>query len=134
MIMGFQVVDKGQRLGDIRSLATAIDASSGLLTQNAVTASAVETQAAGTPIKAAISRVTTAGATDAVTLAIKATAGASFVIINDSGQTVTLFPKVGDKLNDALQDAAVTIADNTISEYFCPVDGLWFGGATTLEA
>lgn len=134
MIMGFPVVDKGQRLGDIRSLATAINASSGLLTQNAVTASAVETQAAGTPIKAALSRVTTAGATDAVTLAIKATAGASFVIINDSGQTVTLFPKVGDKLNDALQDAAVTIADNTISEYFCPVDGLWFGGATTLEA
>lgn len=132
--MGFPVVDKGQRLGDIRSLATAINASSGLLTQNAVTASAVETQAAGTPIKVAISRVTTAGATDAVTLAIKATAGASFVIINDSGQTVTLFPKVGDKLNDALQDAAVTIADNTISEYFCPVDGLWFGGATTLEA
>ena len=28
----------------------------------------------------------------------------------------------------------VDIANNTMSEYFCPVLGLWFGGATTLEA
>ena len=59
--------------------------------------------------------------------------GSSFVIINDSGNIVSLFPKVGDTLNDAVHDAVNTFADNTCSKYYCPVVGLWFGGAVTLE-
>ena len=50
-----------------------------------------------------------------------------------AASTIRLFPAPGDKINDAAQDAFVDIANNTISEYFCPVLGLWFGGATTLE-
>jgi hypothetical protein len=120
-------------LGDIRNLAAAVSEASAFDTRDNITASTTQTQAGGTRIFRVVSRITTANANDAVTLAFKAKAGDAFTIINDSGQTIRLFPASGDKLNDAATDALVDIADNTMSEYFCPVDGLWFGGATAFE-
>ena len=128
-----QNVDPGQRMGNIASLANAIQYKSGASTQNAITASTTQTQVGGTKIIYHIARVTSANANDAVTLGYAALPGASFVLINDSGNIVNLFPRLGDTLNDAVHDAAVTIADNTVSKYYCPVAGLWFGGAVTLE-
>ena len=102
-------------------------------TQDAITASTTQTQAGGTVLNAVISRITVANGSDAVTLGFAAAAGRAFVVINDTGQTIQLFPKSGDKLNDASANAAVSIADNTISYYCCPLKGLWFGGATNFE-
>ena len=116
-----------------RRLADAIQYKSGASTQNGITASTTQTQAGGTKIYYHISRVTSANANDAVTLNFPAVPGSSFVIINDSGNIVSLFPKLGDTLNDAVHDAVNSIADNTVSKYYCPVVGLWFGGAVTLE-
>jgi len=128
-----QQVEPGIRIGNIRQLADYIKYKSGASTQNAITASTTQTQAGGTQIYYHIARVTTANANDAVTLNYAAVPGASFVIINDSGNIVTLFPRLGDTLNDAVHDAGITLADNTVSKYYCPVAGLWFGGAVTLE-
>ena len=128
-----QNLDPGLRLSDARGLSGAVSDWSGASSQNAVTASTTQTQVGGTVLRATISRVTVANASDAVTLGFNATPGRTFCIINDSGQTISLFPKSGDKLNDAAGDAAVTLADNTISYYSCPATGLWFGGASTLE-
>ena len=128
-----QNLDPGLRLGDIKALADTISGDGGLSTQNAITASTTQTQVGGTVIIASLSRVTVANANDAVTLGFAASPGGSFTILNDSGQTITLFPKLGDKLCDAAINAGVTIADNTSSTYRCPIIGLWFGGATTFE-
>ena len=128
-----QNVEPGQRIGNIKGLADAIQYKSGASTQNGIIASTTQTQAGGTKIYYHISRVTSANANDAVTLAFPAVPGSSFVLINDSGNIVGLFPKLGDTLNDAVHDAVMAIADNTVSKYYCPVAGLWFGGATTLE-
>jgi len=117
-----------KQLGDIGGLAAGLSNFDYASTQNAVTASTTQTQAGGTKINYAICRVTTAAANDAVTLNFAATAGRKFVLINDSGQNVRLFPKLGDKLNDAAINAVNTLADNTVSIYYCPLGGLWFGG------
>lgn len=123
----------GLTLADAQDIADCIGNWKGASSQDAITASTTQTQAGGTTITTAISRITVANGSDAVTLGFSAVAGRSFSIINDSGQTIQLFPKVGDKLNDASANAAVTIADNTVSDYYCPVKGLWFGGATSFE-
>lgn len=128
-----QNLDPGIRLGDMQALANLISTLAGATTQDAVTASTTQSQAGGTVLNASITRITVANSSDAVTLGFSATAGRSFVIINDSGQTIQLFPKGSDKINDASASAAVTIADNTSSDYYCPKAGLWFGGPTTLE-
>ena len=128
-----QNLDPGVRMGDIGALVALVQSLSGSSTQDAVTASTTQTQAGGTVLRASITRVTVANSSDAVTLGFTATPGRMFTIINDSGQTINLFPAVGDKLNDAAANAAVSIADNTSSDYYCPVANKWFGGATTLE-
>jgi len=128
-----QGVDLNDRLGDIKGLATGISEASGIETLDGQTASTTQTQAGGTLVTRACIRVSRAAANDAITLGFKALAGRAFVIINDSGQTIRVFPAVGDKINDAAVNAQVDIVNNTMSEYFCPVLGLWFGGATTLE-
>ena len=128
-----QNLPPGLRLGDTKGLADGIGNDDYRSTQDAITASTTQTQVGGTVLTAAVSRITVANASDAVTLGFSATPGRQFTIINDSGQTITLFPKLGDKLCDAAINAGVTIADNTISKYSCPVILLWFGGATTFE-
>lgn len=128
-----QVGAGGLTLADAQDVNDCIENFKGASTQDAVTASSTQTQAGGTLITTAIVRVTTAGASDAMTIGFNAVPGRSFVILNDSGQTIQLFPKLGDKINDAAANAAVTIADNTYSDYTCPVKGLWFGGATSFE-
>lgn len=128
-----QNLDPGLRLVDAKGLADAVGGAGGQSSTDAITASTTQTQVGGTVIRTAINRVTVANASDAITLGFAAAAGSSFSIINDSGQTIQLFPKLGDKLCDASVNAAVTIADNTISIYECPIAGKWFGGATSFE-
>lgn len=125
--------DPGLRLVDAKGISDLLNGGGGRSSQDSVTASTTQTQAGGTVLLAAVSRITVANASDAVTLGFTANPGGSFTIINDSGQTIQLFPKLGDKINDAATNAAVTIADNTISDYSCPVANKWFGGATSLE-
>lgn len=129
-----QNLTSGLQLGNIGGLADGISYKKYASTQNAMTASTTQTQAAGTVILYHISRFTTvSNPNDAATLGFAALPGRSFVIINDSGNILQLFPRLGDTLCDAGLNNSVSIADNTVSKYYCPVANLWFGGATTLE-
>ena len=119
-------------LASTKDFSDSIQYAENVLTQNAITASATHTQAGATVIYNHYARVTSAGGNDTVVLGFGAGPGRRFVIINDSGAIVNLYPKSGHKLNDANIDAAVTLADNTISTYYCSVKGLWFGGPVTL--
>ena len=121
-------------LTDAGGVAQCIDQMQGFSTQDALVASTTQTQAGGTVITGSLSRTNSVvNGSDAFTLGFQAIPGRSFTFINDGGNTCNLFPFKGDKINDAVKDAAVGIADNTCSDYYCPIVGLWFGGATTLE-
>ena len=124
----------GFALSDATAIIAALNRLQYVQSNNGLTAATTQTQVAGTKINKGITRFTSvASGSDAGTLNFSATPGQWFVLINDGGNILQLFPKKGDKLNDAAIDAGITLADNTLSLYFCPVAGLWFGGAITFE-
>lgn len=128
-------LDSGFSLIDASAVIAALNRLQYVQSNNGLTAATTQTQAAGTKINKGITRFTSvANGSDAATLNFSASPGQWFVLINDGGNILQLFPKKGDKLNDAAIDAGITLADNTLSLYFCPVAGLWFGGAVTFEA
>lgn len=124
-------VDPGLRLGDIFSISDALNDLTGAAS-HLVTASTTQTQLGGTQLATAITRVGTANASDAVTMP-QANPGQRLIIINTSGQTIQLFPAVGETINAASKNASVTIGNNTISIYVSSIKQLWFGGAIAFE-
>jgi hypothetical protein len=128
-----QGIDPGLRLADVSSLSAGVAKLSAINTYDAVVASTTQTQAGGTIIRHGITNVSSANASDAVTLP-RATPGVLLMIVNSSGQTIQLFPFKGDKINVAAIDAAVTVATATVSYYVCSAALQWWGGAVTNEA
>src|SRR5689334_18193710 len=90
----------GVGLAAASDIGNCIDQRIGTGTQDALTASTTQTQAGGTKITAAFTNVGTANASDAITFP-QATPGRELVIVNSSGQTITVFPAVGDAINAA---------------------------------
>ena len=128
-----QNVDPGLRLGDIRGLTDCVSKNQGVNSNGAITASTTQTQAGGTALNYGFNSVSSANASDAVTLP-KAVKGTFLVLVNHSGQTIQLFPAVGDTINAALVNAAVTVATATTSLYVCNNSATqWWGGAITNE-
>ena len=128
-----QSIDPGVRLADVKGLADAVSRGGGYSSQDAVTASTTQTQAGGTKIAATLTNVSSANGSDAITFP-KGNPGNQITIINSSGQTIQAFPFLGDAINAAGANNAVTIATATTSEYYCTLLGQWWGGATTNEA
>ena len=127
-----QNVDPGLRLADVRQLSDGVARLAAINTYDGLTASTTQTQAGGLVLRHGISSVTSANASDAVTLP-KATPGVLLIIANSSGQTIQLFPFLGDKINVAAINAAVSVATATTSFYACSVALQWWGGAITNE-
>lgn len=100
-------------------------------TQDAITASITQSQAGGTIITAAISNVSSANNNDAITLP-QATPGRTVIIINSSGQTIQIFPFLGDKVGANSANSAVTEATARSLSLSCTVKGVWWGGVTTV--
>jgi hypothetical protein len=124
---------RGFRLAAAADLSDAITTQTGASTQDAVTASTTQTQAGGTKIVAAWTNISVANSSDAITFP-QAVPGKSITIVNSSGQTIQAFPFLGDTINAAALNAAVTIATATSSDYYSVKAGQWWGGATTNEA
>ena len=127
-----QSVDPGPRLADVRQISDGIQRLAAINTYDAITASTTQTQAGGLALRHGISSVTSANASDAVTMP-KATPGVLLILANPSGQTIQLFPFLGDKINAAAINAAVSVATATTSIYACSVALQWWGGAITNE-
>lgn len=128
-----QNLDPGLRLGDIKGLADAIGTGGGFTSKGAITASTTQTQAAGTALGYGFNHVTVAASADAVKMP-KAVPGTMLILVNTSGQSISLFPTSGDKINAAATDAAVSVANVTTSIYICNVSSTqWWGGAITNE-
>lgn len=128
-----QNLDPGQRLGDIAGLANAIAKQNGSNSYDALVASTTQTQAAGTALRHGINVIATANNNDAVTMPQAEPGVNQLVIVNHSGQTVQLFPFLGDTINAAAANAAVTVATATTSYYTCGAAKQWWGGAVTNE-
>lgn len=130
---GEATVDPGLRLADAQSLGQAIAFGQGRQSTKGLTASTTQTQAAGTKLQSGLNSVSSvANGSDACTMP-QAKPGAVILIANNGGNTMDLFPFLGDTINDAVKNAAVSVADNTLSVYICTTAGLWFGGAITFE-
>ena len=127
-----QSVDPGPRLADVRQISDGIARLSAINTYDGLTASTTQTQAGGLVLRHGISSVTSANASDAVTMP-KATPGVLLILANSSGQSISLFPFKGDKINAAAIDASVSVANTTTSFYTCSVALQWWGGAITNE-
>ena len=127
-----QGVDPGIRMIDSSLIGVA--AGMGNVNANpALTAGTTQTQAGGTKLFTGLNAVKTASGSDAVTMP-SAASGSFLVLANHSGQTIQLFPAVGETINAASKDAAVTVATATTSVYMCSTAGQWWGGPITNEA
>jgi hypothetical protein len=113
-------------------LVQAVANQTGQSVEDAITASTTQTQVGGRKIVASFSNITVANNNDAVTLP-QAIPGATITFVNSSGQTIQVFPFLGDKINVAAANAAVTVATATTSDYYCTAALQWWGGATTNE-
>lgn len=82
------------------------------------TASTTQTQAGGTPIRAASAAITTANANDAVTLP-KGYAGAEVFIANLSANALGVFPAVGDTIFPSAADAVLAQTASKNAIYKC---------------
>lgn len=100
-------------------------------TQDGLVASTTQTQLGGTLITAAFTNVTSANASDAVTLPAAA-AGRSLTIVNSSGQTIQVFPALGDKVGANSANAAVSEVTARSLTLVCTLKGVWWGGVTTV--
>ena len=95
-------------------------------TDNALTASAVATQAGGLKLNYRISRVTTVVTlADAVTLPA-AKAGMQLTVINAAAaNSMNVFPAVGEIINALAANAAIAVAANKAMIFTCAVNGTW---------
>lgn len=75
-----------------------------------VTASVTQTQAGGTVINGDINLVTTANASDAVTIPANLPKGTIIYVRNLSSNAGIIFPPVGGTINAAAADASVALA------------------------
>ena len=118
-------------LADAGNISLFFSYDKGVSTQNAVTASATQTQVGGRKVTAAITVVTIAGANDAVTLPT-AEAGRKLSVVNTSGQTITIFPALADRIGANAVNASVTSVTAQLISFVCGVRGTWWGSIATV--
>ena len=125
----------GIRLGDWAAINQLLKALGGVQTNDSITASTTQTQAAGTAVSLGFTNVSTVGSSnDAVTFPLSGP-GYWLIITNSAASnTMKAFPAVGDAINAAGANNAVTVANATTSLYVCTAKGQWWGGPITNEA
>jgi hypothetical protein len=101
-----------------------------LSTANGLTASATQTQAAGTIINTMFAVFTTVGvAGNAATLLSPTTPssvqGMSITVANNGANSMNVFPDSGSKINALSVNAAFAVAASTITIFYCSTPGQW---------
>lgn len=103
----------------------------GVPAANNITARAGGGQALATLLGAAINRVTAvATAADSIALPVSV-AGLWVVLINSGANALQLFGSGTDTINGVASSTGVSVASSKTFMAFCPVAGVWFGGALT---
>lgn len=102
----------------------------GVAVSGAATFSATgTTQIAAAAITKLITMVTTATGASADSLRLPTAAShlfkGPFLIINESGATLNIFPDSGSNINDAAANAAITMADNTRRFFYAVTSTRW---------
>lgn len=102
-------------------------------TQTGITASATQTQAAGTPLTAVQVQISVCAAIgNAVTL-MPAMAGMEITIVNNGANAANCFPASqaqggvtgGDRILPGAQNAALSLAAASVTIFYCFVTGTW---------
>jgi hypothetical protein len=111
-------------------LSSGFSTSLGLQTfsYSTIAANATVTQAAGTPIAAMLTNMTS-GAAGAATLPVSQP-GLELTVHNISAFTVTVFPNAGgtgsEKINALTANSGIAMATNTSTVFTCVVAGQWY--------
>lgn len=93
---------------------------------DAITASATQTQAAGTALTTVINRVVTvASAGNAVTLPLSQPGMVLTVINAHATNAVGVFPGVGDAINAIAANGVYSLAATKSADFYCAVAGTW---------
>ena len=137
LVINLPTLMQGQPLGsktlaDAGDIANILSYDNGSATQDAVTASTTQTQVGGTKITAAFTNVTSANASDAITLP-QAAPGRSLTIVNSSGQTIQVFPFLADQVGANGANSAITVATARMLTLVCTARLTWWGGVTTVS-
>jgi hypothetical protein len=108
-------------------LSSGFAASLGLQTFSYATiaANVAGTQVAGTPIKAMLTNVTSAGASYSSTLPASAP-GLELTVHNISANTQVVFPATGETINGGGANASINMLTNTSTVFTCVTAGAWF--------
>lgn len=126
--MTLEIPPPGPRLFDGNPLATAIAYLQDISFTDAITAAALGTQAAATPLTTAMNNVNTvAGANDSVMLP-PATAGKMVLVANPSAATLDVYADIDsplDQINGTIGTTAYSMTTGKNAMFFCPADGRW---------
>ena len=87
----------------------------------AITADSNDNQANAVALTTTINQVSSGGANDAVKL-LTASVGLMQMVINQTGQTIQVFPNTSDKIDDGSANAATTVADGVLAMFWA-IDG-----------
>jgi hypothetical protein len=94
-------------------------------TANGLTASATQTQAAGTPITAMLAVFTTVGVAGNAATLPASVQGMVITVANNGANSMNVFPALGDKINALTANTAIAVVNATITIFYCSVAGQW---------
>lgn len=94
-------------------------------TQSGITASATQTQAAGTPITASQVQISVCAVSGNACTLPPAKAGMEITVINNGANASGIFPAVGDQINALGVNAVFSLATGTPTIFYCFVVGQW---------
>ena len=90
-----------------------------------LTADNNDDQANALALTSTFNQITTGGSNDAVKL-LSAIAGLMQVVINETGATIQVFPNSSDKIDDGSANAATTVANNAVAQFFAIDNEYWY--------
>ena len=94
--------------------------------QDGLTAHSGGGQANGTPITAMVARFSTvAVAADSGTLP-PSVPGMQIAVVNATANSMNVFPATGETINTGAANAAIAVAGNTVTIFFCLTAGAWW--------
>jgi hypothetical protein len=94
-------------------------------TANGLTASATQTQVAGTPITTMFAVFSTVGVAGNAATLPASVQGMVISVANNGANAMSVFPALGDKINSLATNAAFSVTNATITIFYCSVAGQW---------
>lgn len=111
-------VDPSDIVGSINNLINALFSVSTIAAPNAAS------QGTASALPSSINRISSSVVTGSVVMPASI-AGSFLTVINDTANTVNVYPAVGDKINALATNAAFSLNAGKAADCYCAVAGTW---------